>query len=494
MSAVSGIMPKVAAVDLNVHHYSTEDLLVLLDLPPNFSLTQLNTHTERAMNDPTHWMDVGDVHVDSASMGEFLGNVRNALHAYWVSRQRSEALVAGEAVSDAASAAAPAVSATSSTTLAPVPWGGLRTHVWQGLDAAEAAAAAPPMAPSMLPADLERAEGVLNTVRVRTPVNVNVDSRFRPNYAQTSASNWTYSLPHEFSGVWSMHLQSMTLPWSFYAVSAARGNQTVYVAVNGGDWTAVAVPAGNYTPTGLVSALNAALTGAAATVPALMWVQFVYLSASDGTGSGKAQLEVATQVEGSDAVTSFELSLVSPEVWARYTAVTAACAPDNGCGAPVDLVSEAAARGAAAIETQQLPGSLGWMLGYRRMQYVSDPSAPIVSEGLVDVQGPRYVYLVVDDHVSGRSTQFYGMLNASMIDKPILARVNLPATTATQARAALSVSQNDLGVVTSPRMYRGPSRIRTLHIELLDEYGRALDLNHMDFSFCLTLERGVTGS
>jgi hypothetical protein len=41
--------------------------------------------------------------------------------------------------------------------------------------------------------------------------------------------------------------------------------------------------------------------------------------------------------------------------------------------------------------------------------------------------------------------------------------------------------------VTTPREYFGPVNITTLNIQLLDEYGRVVDLNNMDFSFCLTL-------
>ena len=45
---------------------------------------------------------------------------------------------------------------------------------------------------------------------------------------------------------------------------------------------------------------------------------------------------------------------------------------------------------------------------------------------------------------------------------------------------------NNLNIVTNPREYFGPVNIQNLNIQLLDEYGRVIDLNNMDFSFCLT--------
>ena len=46
---------------------------------------------------------------------------------------------------------------------------------------------------------------------------------------------------------------------------------------------------------------------------------------------------------------------------------------------------------------------------------------------------------------------------------------------------------NNLNIVTTPREYFGPVNIKNINIQLLDEYGRVLDINNMDYSFCLTL-------
>ena len=48
--------------------------------------------------------------------------------------------------------------------------------------------------------------------------------------------------------------------------------------------------------------------------------------------------------------------------------------------------------------------------------------------------------------------------------------------------------QNNLSIITGARQYFGPVDIRKVHIQLVDEFGRVLDMHNMDYSFCLTFE------
>jgi hypothetical protein len=50
------------------------------------------------------------------------------------------------------------------------------------------------------------------------------------------------------------------------------------------------------------------------------------------------------------------------------------------------------------------------------------------------------------------------------------------------------LSQNNLSLITTTRQYFGPVDIQKMNIQLLDEYGRVIDLNNMDYSFCLTFQ------
>ena len=46
-------------------------------------------------------------------------------------------------------------------------------------------------------------------------------------------------------------------------------------------------------------------------------------------------------------------------------------------------------------------------------------------------------------------------------------------------------SENNLSLITTPRDYYGPVDIQKLDIQLLDEYGRILNINNMDYSLSI---------
>jgi hypothetical protein len=96
--------------------------------------------------------------------------------------------------------------------------------------------------------------------------------------------------------------------------------------------------------------------------------------------------------------------------------------------------------------------------------------------------GPsRYIYLVVDDYNNNVNNNFYSAFNSSMLNKNVLARISL------QAAYYNILEQNNLNIVTTPREYFGPINLTTMNVQLLDEYGRIVDLNNKDFSFTLRL-------
>jgi hypothetical protein len=126
-----------------------------------------------------------------------------------------------------------------------------------------------------------------------------------------------------------------------------------------------------------------------------------------------------------------------------------------------------------------LPLKLGWVLGFRNGVYVGNLN--YVSEGVVDTTGPKYLFLVVDDYTSSVNNGFFSAFNSSVLNKNILARISM------QASPFNILEQNNLNIITTPREYFGPVNINNLTIQILDEYGRIVDLNNMYYSFCLTL-------
>ena len=128
-----------------------------------------------------------------------------------------------------------------------------------------------------------------------------------------------------------------------------------------------------------------------------------------------------------------------------------------------------------------LPLKLGWKLGFRNGIYINNSA--YVSEGVLNLAGASYLYLAIDDYNNSNNT-FFSAFNESLLNKNILARV------AVQSSVSAAVTFSNIGLITTPREYYGPVNIEKMQIQMLDEYGRIINLNNMDFSFCLTFTTG----
>jgi len=51
------------------------------------------------------------------------------------------------------------------------------------------------------------------------------------------------------------------------------------------------------------------------------------------------------------------------------------------------------------------------------------------------------------------------------------------------------INETNKSIITEPREYFGPVDISRLRIRIYDEYGRILDMNNADYSFCLTMKQ-----
>jgi len=283
--------------------------------------------------------------------------------------------------------------------------------------------------------------GVINPLKKRTiRKNLNIDTRFRENYYSNSSTNFNFNLPLNIENVVQMTLNSIELPTTYYVISKQYNNNYFTITVND-TTTIITIPDGNYTQLTIMDIINTQLTISAAP---FSFVSFIINLT--GTQTGSAQTMVGPN--GSGVVTSIELNFQAD-------------------------------RFGLDDRNTPLPLKFGWILGFRNGVYVGNIN--YVSEGVVDLTGPKYLYLVVDDYNNSVNNSFISAFNSSILNKNILARISL------QANIFNVLQQNNLGIITTPREYFGPVNLQTINIQLLDEYGRIVDLNNLDFSFCLTL-------
>jgi hypothetical protein len=121
----------------------------------------------------------------------------------------------------------------------------------------------------------------------------------------------------------------------------------------------------------------------------------------------------------------------------------------------------------------------GWMLGFREGYYRDAPY--YVSESVLNILGPQYLFLIVDDFNKSNNVNFISTSRYGLLPDNIIARISLKGS-------AFSIqAQNDFSVYAEPRYYFGPVNINKLHVRIVDEFARPLDLNNTDFSFTLRM-------
>jgi len=287
-------------------------------------------------------------------------------------------------------------------------------------------------------------QGTLNPLNKRIlRQNINIDTRFRDNYYGTVSSNFHVDLPIRLTEVVSLQLSAFEFPNTFYIISKVFGNNFFVLEIKDQPSLMVQIPDGNYDYASLQNYLNNFFINSSAPYNEIKVITDLSIGTGTGNGSGR-------MIFGSTTGTlDFSINFLTDQY---------------------------------GYDDQQtpLPLKLGWLMGFRAGYY--EHSYTYVSEGIVSLNGPRYIYLVVDDYNNSVVDGFYAAFNSSVLNKNILARISL------QGSVFSLLSQNNLNLITTPRQYFGPVDIQKLNIQLLDEYGRVLDLNNMDYSFCLSFQ------
>jgi hypothetical protein len=280
-------------------------------------------------------------------------------------------------------------------------------------------------------------QGSINPLNKRIlKQNINIDTRFRENYYSTISTNFHLDLPIRLTQVVSLQLTAIEMPNTFYTISSVFGNNFFVVIIAGESYLIVIVPDGNYTNLELQDYINNFIQ--TQTIAAYTDIQFLV----DITSSKM----VASSISGT---TTFSLNF------------------------------QTNIKGFEALQ-EPLQMKLGWLMGYRVGLYLDKTT--FTPEACIDLTGSKYIYLVIDDFNNSVNDGFYGAFTSSILNKNILARISV------QGNASNIVSQNNLSLITTSRQYFGPVDIQKIHIQLLDEYGRIINLNFIDYSFCLTFQ------
>ena len=302
--------------------------------------------------------------------------------------------------------------------------------------------------------------GIINPINVRTiKRTINLDTRFRPNYYTSSSSDFSLTLPVRIKNAVSMRIASIEIPISWYVVAKYWGNSFFKIEWgDNGDGTFahnynVTIPDGNYEP--FWQAATEA-TDLASTINTFM----------HANGDTILQ-DIVFNVDRTSGRSGFAWKSGSPNSTQNFK------------------ISFSIDENGNSDFSTILQFRLGWLLGFR-VGFYEGPS--IVSEGICYMKGPRYAFISINDFNNSVSNYFISAFSSSLLQKDIIARINL--TYIQQQQGVYQTGQDD-GLSTQinrQRSYFGPVDIERLEIKLLDEFGRVIDLNNMDWSMALTME------
>ena len=308
-------------------------------------------------------------------------------------------------------------------------------------------------------------KGVINPIKQTTIRNtLNIDTRFRDNYYGSSSTNFQLELPIKLSSILTMEMTAFEIPNSFMNISKQTGNNFFTIIVRVDEILEVGtviIPNGNYTFADLIQYINNYI---AVVFKDKIYLKYIYFTNNLSTISSSESLVLGFSGSGQTIVgiNSDYLKDNKEKPLFNFSLRFDLTLDENEDDTP-------------------LPLKFGWMMGFRNGVY--DNNVAYVSEGLINLHGPRYVFLVVDDYNNNVNNGFYSAFTNSILNKNILARISLqPGNFQTTS------SQNNLSIISYPRQYFGPVDIQKINVQILDEYGRILNLNNMDFSFCLSFQ------
>ena len=285
--------------------------------------------------------------------------------------------------------------------------------------------------------------GYINPINIRTiKKTVNVDTQFRDSYYSTKSSDFHVNLPESFKKVVKMRLSSLQIPLSIYTISQDLGNNYFDISYNG-DEHQVVIRDGNFD----ISSL---------------------------------QHEILSDV----SIISFNVNKINGKTYFKSLNDQSFDINFN-----YDNNYSSSAQSREYDLNTPLSFKLGWLLGFRAGSYTSDSSYEIVSDGICSITGPKYIYICVNDFTNAGNNNFIAAFSSSTLSPHIIARINYQSLVNKSGIYNYSDDDDDINnIYNRTREYFGPVDIQKLHFQILDEYGRVINLNNMDWSCTLTFD------
>lgn len=293
-------------------------------------------------------------------------------------------------------------------------------------------------------------------------VNYVFNTLFRDDYFSSQSTNSTFTLPMKMKNVISLSLSGLQFPNVMFTFSAAKGTNRIFIRLHeplpGQETTeaVVTIPDGNYDIESFPKVLARELNDAFSDISTDAFTveidpDTLYLKIQ--LGIRNFDMYTITDPYGNyydcdtNFTTNFKIGDVDPKI--KLTPETYAF-------------------------------TMGYQMGFRKTKYVDKDF--YITESHFDPTYSDYIYFTLNDYAGSQSSNVYGILPNSTLDKNILAVI--PITTPQN----FNTFDNNANFIYKTRNYIGPVDISKITIGLINPTGGQLDLHYTDFAFTLQVQ------
>ena len=300
-----------------------------------------------------------------------------------------------------------------------------------------------------------------------------IDTRFRDQYDTSLLANYNITLPERVNSVKSMKAVSLEMPLSYHNISASLGNNSFQLTNSTS--TEVFTLGDDFYPTvegtwGIAPRINTELSGASS-------VTGISIAIDSTTGK----------------ITFTNTNTVDVTITFDNVNCTGGTGPKGGLS-----------------DRESLMSKLGWILGFRLPSYtipkkVGGVNGTLTGEAIANASGIPYFYLIVDEFKNSNPHSFLGLSRTSQLSsQQILARITVDTSsfnvgvgvarvpigggTFGYGPQILAVGANGDNLVSDTRTYGELVDIQKMNVRIVDQFGRIMNFNGLDFSFLLELK------
>ncbi len=348
-----------------------------------------------------------------------------------------------------------------------------------------------------------------------------IDSLFRPNYDNES-NNYYIELPETITNAITMTISSIEIPLTYYNISSKLNNNVLDILIYVNDVVDISFQVELQDGLYETNFTNYKQTAANIETEINNQIQKNINNLIDTTiTNNTSRISILQSLLVDDTLNKgfkFNINKTSGRGFFQYKEIangsssnTSHYVLDNNkivINFNVNNIRELKDNG--ICYDNELYQKLGWQLGFRRKEITiinngkdtiketykinEIPNLIYVNDyrhyngAICNLNYPRYLYISIDDFQSS-SRNYFSIASQSNIAPNIVSRINIGSCLDDKTAFKSSAAPGDyLYINKHIREYFGPTNIKKLQIQLLDEYGRKFSINNSDWSFIASWE------